>query len=66
MLWFITALVMIVSLVIIAKSLDAESRVAVNFKEIALHITVFTMFAVDVFVVSILMFMISEPGKFNH
>ena len=66
MLWFITALVMIVALAIIAKSLDAESRAAVNFKEIALHITVFTMFAVDVFVVSILMFMISEPDKFNH
>jgi len=45
---------MIVALVIITKSLDSETRIEVNFKEISLHITVFVIFAVDCTYVSIM------------
>ena len=45
---------MVVALVIITRSLDAETRIEVNFKEISLHITVFVIFAVDCTYVSIM------------
>ena len=53
-LWIITAVVMILALVIISRSLDPETRVAVNCKEMSIHILVFTIFAVCCFYVSII------------
>jgi hypothetical protein len=44
-LWVFTAAVMVAALAIISRSLDAETRVVVNCKEISLHISVFTIFA---------------------
>ena len=54
LLWIVTAVVMIVALVIISRSLDAETRVVLNFKEISLHISAFIIFAVDSTYISIM------------
>ena len=52
-LWIGTAVVMIVALVILKKSLDAETETEVNLREIAIHISVFVIFAADCTFVSI-------------
>lgn len=44
---------MIVALVILKKSLDAETETEVNLREIAIHISVFVIFAADCTFVSI-------------
>ena len=53
MLWIGTAIVMIVALVILKKSLNAETETEVNLREIAIHISVFVIFAADCTFVSI-------------
>ena len=47
LLWIGTSVVMILALVIITRSLDAETNAKVKVKEISLHISAFTIFAVD-------------------
>ena len=45
LLWILTAVVMIVALAIIKRSLDAETRVLANIKEMSLHMAAFVIFA---------------------
>jgi hypothetical protein len=58
LLWILTAVVMLVALIIIKKSLDAQSRGAVNVCEMSIHFSAFAIFAADCAYVAITGFMV--------
>jgi hypothetical protein len=49
-LWIFTAGVLFVALIILYRSLNAESRVTLNVKEMTIHLTAFTLFLVASFI----------------
>ena len=43
-LWIFTAVVLFVAVILLKRSLNAESKVTVNLKEMAIHLTAFSLF----------------------
>jgi len=53
LLWILSSVVMILSLVFLKRSFDAQSRVLANIKEMLLHATVFVIFALNCTIMAI-------------